>query len=295
MTTEPVKVKDKLVLRVTSVERGGPAEKAGLEIGDVVFGVNDTPLTGPEQLDEVARRGESMTLAVMDVRTGRAAQIELRVGPRDADAVAKDAPKADTPTPAAPPRSLGISAEPVSLGQRTALKVIRVEPGSPAAKAGLEPNDVVVAANGAAITGPEQLATALRKSGPTMTLTVRDSRTGKDTDVDVALGGTKPAAPVSVDTSIAGTGSPKSRFGAVTELAFYDVEAAVKITEIEPGSPAARAGLAPGILILQANGKPVLHPNDLNDAIRTSTGTLKLTVVDPRQGRKGTVDVNLGG
>jgi S1-C subfamily serine protease len=80
----------------------------------------------------------------------------------------------------------------------------------------------------------------------------------------------------------------------VTELAFYDVEAAVKVTEVEPGGPAARAGLQPGILILAANGKLMLHPNDLNDAARNSGGTLKLTVVDPRSGRKGTVDVDLG-
>ena len=64
------------------------------------------------------------------------------------------------------------------LRYRTALKVVRVEPGSPAEKAGLEPGDVIVAANGAAITGPEQLASAVRKSGAALELTVRDSLLG---------------------------------------------------------------------------------------------------------------------
>jgi serine protease Do len=85
----------------------------------------------------------------------------------------------------------------------------------------------------------------------------------------------------------------KGNLGAVTELTFYDIEAAVKVTEVTPGSPAARAGLQPGLVILRANDKAILHPNDLNDAARKSGGTLKLTVVDPRSGRKGTVDVQL--
>jgi S1-C subfamily serine protease len=287
MTTEPLKIKDKLALRVVSVERGGPAQQAGIEAGDVIVGAKGDVLTSAVQLEELARRGEPIPLIVVDVHTGRAAQVELRPAQKSIDPTVAD-PK---PAPA-PPRSLGISAEPVALGQRTALKVTRVQPDSPAAKAGIEPGDVLVAANGAAITGPEQLGNAIRKSGPTLTLTVRDSRSGRDVPVEVALGGPKPEKPL--PTEVPGVGPEKGRLGAVTELAFYDVEAAVKVTEVEPGSPAARAGLQPGILILQANGKPILHPNDLNDAVRSSAGTLKLTVVDPRSGKKGNVEVNLG-
>jgi S1-C subfamily serine protease len=297
LTTEPMKVSGRLVLKVTSVERGGPAQKAGLEPGDVIVGAKGVPLTGADQIEELARKEGTVPLVVLDVHTGRLAQVELRAGPKpDGTAVGTTTPKPPEQKPdAAPPRSLGISAETVALGPRTAMKVVRVEPGSPAAKAGIEPNDVLVAANGAAITGPEQLAAALRKSGPTLTLTVRDSRTGRDTPVEVALGGPKPADPLPKDATPPGAGAGKGKLGAVTELAFYDVEAAVKVTEVEPGSPAARAGLQPGILILEANGKAVLHPNDLNDAVRKSGGTLKLTVVDPRSGRNGTVDVSLGG
>jgi S1-C subfamily serine protease len=188
-------------------------------------------------------------------------------------------------------RSLGISAEPVRLGQRTALKVTRVEEGSPAQKAGIEPDDILVAANGAPLTGPEQLGNALRKSGPALSLTVRDSRTGKDVPVEVAIGGPAAQTPPSADVPTIGTSA--GSLGAVTELAFYDVEAAVKVTEVEPGSPAARAGLQPGHLILEADGKPILHPNELNDAVRSSTGAVRLQVIDPRTGAKGTLQVSL--
>ena len=66
----------------------------------------------------------------------------------------------------------------------------------------------------------------------------------------------------------------------------YNDEFAVKVTEVNAGSPAARAGLRPGIVIIEANGKPVLHPNELDDAIRNSGKTCRLTIVDPGTGRK---------
>lgn len=291
MTLEAMKMRDRLVLRVTSVERGGPAEQAGLEVGDVIIGAKGAPLTGPDQIAELARGAEVIPLAVADVRTGRATQVEFRPG-KKADSPVVDVAKPDAPAPAPAVRSLGVSAEKIALGQRTALKVLRVEPGSAGQKAGLEANDVLVAADGAPLTSPEQLGIALRKSGPTLVLTVRDSRTGRDVPVKVEFGG--PAAPPSPAPELTpSTRSDKGSLGAVTELAFYDVEAAVKVTEVEPGSPAERAGLTPGILILKADGKAILHPNALNEAVRNSTGRLKLVTVDPRSGQKAEVEVRL--
>jgi S1-C subfamily serine protease len=291
MTLEPLTVKERLVLRVKSVERGAAAEKAGLEVGDMIVGAKGAPLTGPDQLAELARTSEAIPLVVADVRTGRATQIELRPS-RRGDGTIVDVQKPDTTEAAPPARSLGLSAEKVTLGQRTALKVIRVEPGSAAAKAGIELNDVLVAADGAPLTSPEQLGVALRKSGPTLTLTVRDSRSGRDVPVPIEFGGPQPPAHPLPDLN-PNPKTEKGGLGAVTELAFSDTEAAVKVTEVTPGSPAARAGLEPGILILKADGKPVLHPNTLNEAVRSSSGKLKLLTVDPRNGRKSEIEVNL--
>jgi S1-C subfamily serine protease len=82
-------------------------------------------------------------------------------------------------------------------------------------------------------------------------------------------------------------------WGGVTELVLYNDEFAVKVTEVNVGSLAARAGLRPGIVIIEASGKPVLHPNELDDAIRNSGKTCRLTIVDPGTGRKNSIDVNL--
>jgi S1-C subfamily serine protease len=136
-------------------------------------------------------------------------------------------------------------------------------------------------------------------------LTVRDIRTGKDVPVEVQVPGRSadpspapfplpsPGANKPV-TSPAPDGS-RNRLGAVTEITLYDVEAALKVTEVAPGSPADRAGIRPGLIILAANGKLMLHPNQLAETVRQSPATLQLSVVDPRSGRKSTVKVDLGG
>ena len=293
MTIEVLKVQNRIAYRVTSVERGGPAATAGREVGDVIAGIEGAAIAEAGQLEALAAKGKPISLIVVDVNTGKGTQIELDPGSKptavDETEVAK--PAQEQPQPAK--ISLGISAEPVTLGTRSALKVTGVKPESPADKAGVEVGDVLVAANGAPLTGPEQLLGALRKSGPVLKLTVRDSRTGKDTEVSVNLSGTAPTKPLpaGVETPV---NSAPGTLGAVTELAFNDDDFAVKITEVEPSSAASRAGLRPGILVVAANGKPVLHPNDLNDAVRKSTGILKLTVVDPASGKKANIDVNLG-
>ena len=95
----------------------------------MIIAANQAALTGPGQLEELAQRGEPFSLIVADVRTGRAAQVEIRPSRQPSGDVA-GLPKSE-PT-SAPRISLGISAESVALGTRTALKVVRVEPGSPA-------------------------------------------------------------------------------------------------------------------------------------------------------------------
>jgi serine protease Do len=306
LTGEALDARGKFAFRVSSVEPGGPSQRSGLEPGDVIIGVNDKALTGIDQLDELARQGGRLNLVVLDVNTGKTARVPVELpGAGRVEAPGGLPPlgnKPDsTPLPrdgTLPPsradaRSLGISAEPVTIGQRTGMKVIGVHPDSPAQKAGIEAGDVIVAANGVPITGAEALSAVVHKSGAGLTLTVRDTRTGKDARVEVKLGGDDAGnlAPAPADAAPATTGT---KLGAVTELVFHDVDPAAKVTEVEPGSPAARAGIEPGDVIVEANGTPVLHPKTLDDLVRKSGPVLKLIVVDPRTRQKHPVEVKLG-
>lgn len=301
LSADPLDVQGRFVLRVTSVERGGAAQRAGIEVGDVIAGANGAVLKDAAQFDQLSRRGGPMSLIVIDINSGKATQVE--VTPVLANAGQPREPE-PTPAPATPSRSLGIATETVSLGGRSALKVVRVDPESAGAKAGLEVGDVLVGANGASLTGPEQLAAALHKSGPSLTLQVRDVRTGRDTPVEVAFAGPqRPAPPIDVPAlpggpapaPVGAPGASTNRLGVVTELSFFDVEVAVKVTEVEPGSPAARAGIQPGTIIVKADGKPMLHPNDLVEAARKATNSIRLTIADPRGSRTSDVNVDLRG
>lgn len=285
-------------LKVTSVERGGTAQKAGLEVGDIIVAANGNAITSIEQLQTLAKEKNSVALHVIDISTGQIAEIEISVGTVATSTPANTNPSnpSANPVPVSRGPSLGLAAEPVTVGERTAMKITRIDAGSPAAKAGLEVNDVIVDANGFPVTGAEQLANAIRKSGPTLTLTVRDSRTGKNTPVQVALGTTKenkplPGGPLE---GMPAPGNKTGRFGVVSEFTLYDTEAAVKVTELEPGSIAEGAGLKVGTIILEANGKAILHPNTLTEVVRSAAGgQLRLKIVDPRGNQPRMVNVNV--
>jgi S1-C subfamily serine protease len=307
LTGETMNMQGHVVIRVTNVDAGGPAQHAGIEQGDVIVGVGDKPLEGIDQLDALSRKGGSLSLVVLDVNSGKAVRVPVELAasdqarPTDGQPPSTNAPNSPpgpgtnpVPTPSTAGRSLGISAEPVQVGARTAMKVTGVHPGSPAAAAGIEPNDVIVAANGVPITGADTLSAMLRKSAASITLTVRDTRTGRDVSVEVKLSsqGAANPAPIPADAQIPTVAGRK--LGAVTEMVFYDIDPAVKVNEVEAGSPAAVAGIVPGTVIVAANGKPVLHPKELEDIVRNSGPKLMLTVVDPRTRNKSTVEVRLG-
>jgi S1-C subfamily serine protease len=70
-------------LIVVGVEPGGPAERAGMFMGDVIVALDGAPLTEPEQLQATLggeRVGTPLTLSV--IRGGTLAQVTLTVGER---------------------------------------------------------------------------------------------------------------------------------------------------------------------------------------------------------------------
>jgi serine protease Do len=307
LTGEAMNAQGRFVLRVSSVEPSGPSQRAGLEPGDIIIGLNDKPLIGLEQLDELTQQGGRFNLVLLDVNTGKTVRVPVEVPPSGRQGSPGSLPfpgeKPETPAvtgdvpnsvPRAPGRSLGVSAESVTIGQRTAMKVVGVQPDSPGQKAGLEPGDVIVAANGVPITGAEALSAVVRKSGATLTLTVRNIRNGKDTPVEVKLGGEEPGNLTPAPSAPSAPAGAGRRLGAVTELAFYDVDPAVKVTEVEPGGAAALAGIEAGDVIIEANGSPVMHPKELDEAVRKSGPTLKLMVVGAGTRQKTAVEVKLG-
>jgi serine protease Do len=308
LTGEPASVRGHFVIRVASVEPGGLSQRAGIEPGDIIAGVNDKALEGIDQLEQLSRQGGPLNLVVLDVNSGKAVRVPIELAGVDRSKPTEGLPPLSTQpgenqvrppadrtkTPPASGRSVGISAEPVQIGQRTGMKVVGVTPGSPAQLAGIEPDDVIVAANGVPITGADALSSVLRKSVGSVTLTIRDTRKGRDVPVEVKFAGQDSAKPAPIPDEAQIPAGAGRKLGAVTELVFNDIDPAAKVTEVQPGSPAAVAGISPGDMIVEANGTPVLHPKTLDEVVRNSGPVLKLTVVNPRTRQKSVLEVRLG-
>jgi hypothetical protein len=179
---------------------------------------------------------------------------------------------------------LGVTTERISLGRVTGLRVTRVDPGSPAGDAGIEPGDVIVQANREPVESQQQLLELYRRAGGEFSLTVRDVRSGRDVLVPVAAAGDRPLVVESGQMRPLGT---------TTKLAFFRGEPALEVTAVEPGSPASQAGITPGLLILQAGGKSLDSPEALNTAASTSGGRLELTVGDPKNSQTRRLRVDL--
>ena len=201
-----------------------------------------------------------------------------------------------------PTRSLGVKTEQVRLGLRTtAVRVTEVQEGSPAAKAGIEPGDVILAADNVPTDSAEQLNAAVQKSGPVLTLKVFDPRTRREVAVQVHLDAVAaapadapaPAPTPTNPTPAPGSGTTSARaLGIVAEAGTADLLPVVKVVQVVPGSPAEKAGIEAGDAIVGLNDKVVFAPDLLDEALKTAGNSFTLSVLDVKTGKKTPVKIN---
>ena len=198
-------------------------------------------------------------------------------------------------------------------GTRGAL-VERVIPNSPAAKAGIRSNDVVVAVDGRPVGSEDELREVLlsHKKGDKVTLEI--ARDGKRQKVDVTLGGQLALGGGGVFTGPEGyelfrgrmpegfnlgepyvmmfPGTPRlgvSVLPMTDDLRdYFGVEhgKGVLVSAVSKGSAAERAGLRAGDVVLSVDGQPVARAGDIARALRSKEGdaprTVQLEVVRER-------------
>ncbi len=170
-----------------------------------------------------------------------------------------------------------------------------VEPGSPAAEAGLETGDVILEVNGEPVEDVRDLRLKIARAGPDQTVNLQVVRDGKQMDVPVTLGelpeeqemarrdgpGSAPLDGVEVDDltpQIARQlGLPRDTFGVV-------------VTRVQPGSSAAEAGLRRGDVIQEVNRRPVNNVAGFESAVRRAGDKPVLLLVN-RGGRTNFVVV----
>ena len=153
-------------------------------------------------------------------------------------------------------------AESFGLDKPMGALVAQVQSGSPAAEAGLQPGDVIIAFNGREIQRSAQLPkwVGALKAGTEAEMTV--VRDGDEKTLEVTVGELpdNPQAGMTGQPDQAQGESDKLglevRAASAAELARVKADHGVVITGVQDG-PAARAGLSSGDLLVSLNGKPV--------------------------------------
>ena len=153
--------------------------------------------------------------------------------------------------------------------------IVSVVPGSPADKAKLQPEDVIVQIDDSHITSPGDLAWLASVAGAGTTVKIKVWRNGKYKVVPVTLA-LSPQDKDSLSKDVpAVNGKIKHDGTAVWGMAVRDLTAdelkeapseakgGVLVERVERDSPAAGAGIRPGDILLRLNGKPIVGAKDL--------------------------------
>jgi serine protease Do len=150
----------------------------------------------------------------------------------------------------------------------------KVEDASPAAKAGLEPGDVILKIDNHAVEGSADLSRTIRALKPGTRITLNVIRAGKPRDIVVTVAEFKD--PTAEETKAASTKGKKpevkpGKLGlAVTELT-AEQKKALKVSNgvvVEAADGAAlAAGIGPGDVILRVNNTDITTVKVFNDTV----------------------------
>ena len=179
---------------------------------------------------------------------------------------------------------LGVTIQPVDadlalalgLEDRKGVLISSVQPVSPAAKAGIEPGDVVIAIGDEPVARVRDVTRKVAAIEPGTDAALTVLRQGEELRLDVDIG----TMPGSKTASLASTSEEADQPRIGVRLAELDVDRAerlgvdggVLVVGIEPGSPAERKDIRRGDVLLEVDGKSVSTPEDVIGAVRASYG-----------------------
>jgi len=171
---------------VAEVDEGGPADKAGVEPGDVILAVDGRVIERSGELPAIIagiEPGREATLTIWRDKSER--KLRVKVGElEDAPQVAARGAQGDEEG-----GKLGLAVRPLTGSERLRLRtqgrLVVERAAGPAADAGVQPGDVLIAVNDAKVESLAQFRDAVEKSGATVALLIE--RGGTQTFVAVRI------------------------------------------------------------------------------------------------------------
>lgn len=208
----------------------------------------------------------------------------------------------------------------LKLREEYGVEVTTVEPESPADKAGLKPGDVVLEYNGQRVEGTQQFVRFVRetppgravrltvfRNGSTQTLTATVSeRKGRAFNVPVPKIDEElrlrlrdmappdvPRVTMSWRAAMLGIEGEPLRGSQLGD--FFGVKDGVLVRGVLKGTPAEKAGIRPGDVIVKVDDRSVAEPRDITAALRAARDASRRTfpVVVMREKKEMTLQVTL--
>ncbi|MFT5224723.1 MAG: Do/DeqQ family serine protease [Polaribacter sp.] len=155
---------------VTQIESGSPAEKAGLEIGDVITSANDKRIRSSQEMINLVgllRMGQSMDVTLF--RQGEKRQLSIVIQPIEI-AMLEGKHLLEELTGAEIGQMSGSS---LKYGMVTYLQVLEIENGSPAWRAGIRESDILYSINQQLIPTFEKALETISNHQGSMALNIR--------------------------------------------------------------------------------------------------------------------------
>ena len=272
---------------VSQVLAGSPAEKAGLQAGDVILSVNGSAVDSKSFKKTVNWLKAGATADLVVVRGGEKSNKKVTVVDREAFL----AGKADAP--AAP-----AEVKPVVLGILLNEKLIveEVDAGFTAAAAGLKSGDRITELNGKAVSELDALADAVGKLNGGDTLSIKFVRDGETHEASVVGGSAEGEAKLVTDApkddkkdADAAKGDADAAAVAYLGVDVID-DSGVRIVEVLDKTVAQVSGLQVDDVVVKANGKDIAKIEDLKTLLATLAAGDELDLVVRRKDAEVAVD-----
>ena len=157
---------------VSSVEKGSPADKAGLQSGDVILAINGQKVERSAELPPLVANVKPGTKATFDIwRKGSRKKITVTVGEFKGTKVASAAGHGGNNG------RLGLAVRPLTSGEQQQSQIdgglVVENAGGPAAAAGIQQGDVILAVNGNPVTSVAQLRALVARAGKHVALLIQ--------------------------------------------------------------------------------------------------------------------------
>jgi serine protease Do len=181
----------------------------------------------------------------------------------------------DRPTRLSSKASLGVMVEPTPPNTQHAGVIIReVLPNSPAAKAGMKAGDIVDKIDNQEVKDFETLANSLAQRKPGDKVTIEVLRDGEERNVSVTLGER------TIRTATTDEDSRQQRANAFLGIQMQELTPEARsrlgvtaehraiVSEVMPNTPAEKAGLKPGDVVMSVDGQNIEDPRQLREAVQ---------------------------